>query len=829
MVAEGGAAPTPQSSSNPPSTDPAWAHGIVVDMARRKVQCKYCNRVLSGGVWRLKQHLAGIKGEVAPCSRVSAEVRIQFCQYMKEKETSKANISRRRQEIQEELSAPPRRSVDLPRGRQTIDLDDDDEEQFRRASQASRRSFAEEDYLRRTGHHLGKGSGHGSSGQGSSSGGLSTNIPEVPVDIPRDGDPRGVQNVLNVVEPLVRVLRAVDGERRSEMGYLYETMDRAKELIQMNNKTTYAKWWEIIDRRWEHTLHHDLHAAGHFFNPQYMYRTMECVGGLGHGRDERGHERGRAPYGVQAGGVTGKQASSRADRTRFEPPKSHRLPPSSLTPFPSRGDLLSPSRPEPSLTLTPLPVCSTAGARRPLQSSCSAVIPPPPSSPLSSPILTSMSSSDIGWQYGTPEGKGSKCNFCGKVMKVGGVIRLKNYLIGESGQDVSKCLLCPPEVRKQLKEIKQQKTLESMKTKATKERVMDELRNMGGNSDDEDEEGEEAYQHRRSAVSSAVDRWNIDEMERNRIQVEATKVIGSGSGKKSKRTITDFMRRSSNVKISGSATEARLYKSDNARQPRISSMLTKGPLRESLDIEEVFEEEHPLHAWVNATSSVEPEFDPHDRAWAEGELDDVPLLLEFETPPTPKRQKKTVGARGMSKKHGISIADLETIEEDVDDETPESSDNVVYQTFNDSTSKTSTPSEGSDHGGDVSSVPPPAPPPDPIVFTGEEDFTHTTQDQHHGSRQGREAEAQTSSQQYARKGKKVASQFQGQGQDQGRQASEDSRYNPNFIPHRRNWLMKKKKMQEWERQEKLRMEFETMEQASDTSSYASTEGYYQGQ
>ncbi|MQL72476.1 hypothetical protein Taro_004820 [Colocasia esculenta] len=142
MAAEGGAAPAPQSSSNPPSADPAWAHGTVVDMARRKVQCKYCNRVLSGSVWRLKQHLAGIKGEVAPCSRVSAEVRIQFCQYIKEKETSKANISRRRQEIREELSAPPRRSVDLSRERQTIDLDDDEEEQFRRASQVSRRSFA---------------------------------------------------------------------------------------------------------------------------------------------------------------------------------------------------------------------------------------------------------------------------------------------------------------------------------------------------------------------------------------------------------------------------------------------------------------------------------------------------------------------------------------------------------------------------------------------------------------------------------------------------------------------------------------------------------------
>ncbi|MQL88420.1 hypothetical protein Taro_020985 [Colocasia esculenta] len=193
MAAEGGAAPAPQSSSNRPSADLAWTHCTVVDMGRRKVQCRYCNRVLSGGVWRLKQHPAGIKGEVVSCSRVSSEIRIQFCQYMKEKETSKANITRRRQEIREELSAPPGRSVDeihLSRGRQTIDLDDDEEEQFRRASQASQRSFAEEDYLRRTGQHLGQGSGYASSRHGSSSAGMSTNIPKVSVDIPRDGDLR---------------------------------------------------------------------------------------------------------------------------------------------------------------------------------------------------------------------------------------------------------------------------------------------------------------------------------------------------------------------------------------------------------------------------------------------------------------------------------------------------------------------------------------------------------------------------------------------------------------------------------------------------------------
>ncbi|MQM18601.1 hypothetical protein Taro_051596 [Colocasia esculenta] len=44
--------------------------------------------------------------------------------------------------------------------------------------------------LRCTGQHQGQGSGHASFEQGSSSARMSTNIPKVSVDIPRDGDPR---------------------------------------------------------------------------------------------------------------------------------------------------------------------------------------------------------------------------------------------------------------------------------------------------------------------------------------------------------------------------------------------------------------------------------------------------------------------------------------------------------------------------------------------------------------------------------------------------------------------------------------------------------------
>ncbi|MQL89329.1 hypothetical protein Taro_021902 [Colocasia esculenta] len=53
-----------------------------------------------------------------------------------------------------------------------------------------------------------------------------------------------------------------------------------------------------------------------------------------------------------------------------------------------------------------------------------------------------------------------------------------------------------------------------------------------------------------------------------------------------------------------------------------------GPKREALssqiDVDELFDEEHPLNAWVETRQEMDvPEFDPRDCSWAEGELDGV--------------------------------------------------------------------------------------------------------------------------------------------------------------------------------------------------------------
>ena len=81
---------------------------------------------------------------------------------------------------------------------------------------------------------------------------------------------------MKIAEPLVKVLRLVDGERLA-MGYIYEAMDQEKEQIKATYKDRVAKYgpiWEIIDNRWNNQLHRPIHAVGYFLNPRYHYKVQ---------------------------------------------------------------------------------------------------------------------------------------------------------------------------------------------------------------------------------------------------------------------------------------------------------------------------------------------------------------------------------------------------------------------------------------------------------------------------------------------------------------------------------------------------------------------------
>ncbi|RVW66251.1 hypothetical protein CK203_066386 [Vitis vinifera] len=63
-----------------------------------------------------------------------------------------------------------------------------------------------------------------------------------------------------IMEPLVKVLKLVDQDKKPTLSIIYEAMDRAKLAIKASIKQ-WEKYWEVIDRRWEGQLHRHLHAA----------------------------------------------------------------------------------------------------------------------------------------------------------------------------------------------------------------------------------------------------------------------------------------------------------------------------------------------------------------------------------------------------------------------------------------------------------------------------------------------------------------------------------------------------------------------------------------
>lgn len=94
--------------------DPGWEHGTLIDKAKGKVKCKYCARETSGGVYRLKQHLAGGYPVVAKCKKCPVEVR----EHMKK---CLALLKKKKKELRQE-----RRDIEDLDNSDDSDHDDDD-------------------------------------------------------------------------------------------------------------------------------------------------------------------------------------------------------------------------------------------------------------------------------------------------------------------------------------------------------------------------------------------------------------------------------------------------------------------------------------------------------------------------------------------------------------------------------------------------------------------------------------------------------------------------------------------------------------------------------
>ena len=80
---------------NAPGTklDPGWEHGKEVDKRLKRVMCNYCKVVRSGGVYRLKHHLAGTRDNAEACLQAPDDVKekMRALLYENELEAAKKN------------------------------------------------------------------------------------------------------------------------------------------------------------------------------------------------------------------------------------------------------------------------------------------------------------------------------------------------------------------------------------------------------------------------------------------------------------------------------------------------------------------------------------------------------------------------------------------------------------------------------------------------------------------------------------------------------------------------------------------------------------------
>ncbi|XP_077219376.1 uncharacterized protein LOC143853475 [Tasmannia lanceolata] len=79
------------------------------------------------------------------------------------------------------------------------------------------------------------------------------------------------RTIVGKLEPIVKVLRMVDGDKKPTMGSLYHAIQLMKEAIIVDAPRSNQGYHKIIDDRWTKMLLHPLHSTAYYLNPKYQY------------------------------------------------------------------------------------------------------------------------------------------------------------------------------------------------------------------------------------------------------------------------------------------------------------------------------------------------------------------------------------------------------------------------------------------------------------------------------------------------------------------------------------------------------------------------------
>jgi hypothetical protein len=86
------------------SNDVGWDYGVLVDAKNLdRLKCKLCGKVYSGGIYRMKQHIGHIKGNVASCPKSTKEDQAKCQEALLAAKNKKKEKKKDDKEIREEV------------------------------------------------------------------------------------------------------------------------------------------------------------------------------------------------------------------------------------------------------------------------------------------------------------------------------------------------------------------------------------------------------------------------------------------------------------------------------------------------------------------------------------------------------------------------------------------------------------------------------------------------------------------------------------------------------------------------------------------------------
>ncbi|XP_062018641.1 uncharacterized protein LOC133735244 [Rosa rugosa] len=316
------------------SGDIGWEYAELADASNLdSLKCKLCGKLVSGGIYRMKQHIAHIKGNVAPCKKSSDEDKAKCKNAIEEAKSKKKQKSRHEAEVRQEVILEGDEDNEASQGTRRMlhtlepmdrfaspinpysSLDESRKMRQQNINDAlfKQRTHSVHQYLARWVHEAGipfhaidsdsfkkfvEAVGQFDLGYRPPSQ-YQLREPLLKEEVERTKsslkkqeeewalngcsimtDPlsasfwNGVSLCFKVFTPLVKVLRLVDGDRKPSMGFVYGELLRAKEEIKMafkDQEAHYRPILDIVDEKARDRLDSPLHFAGYLLNPYYTY------------------------------------------------------------------------------------------------------------------------------------------------------------------------------------------------------------------------------------------------------------------------------------------------------------------------------------------------------------------------------------------------------------------------------------------------------------------------------------------------------------------------------------------------------------------------------